>query len=300
MSRSSEARQMIDCALFCKAIDGYVDGELDPAHAIDMEGHVLACTPCADRVSLLRATRHSLRRVAAASAASAALRSRCGDALERERKRAAANREALVDADPKLIRLRYALGLAAAAGVVFAMGMARYRHNRFDAESARARAADGDAAVARVAEGSPAGFDTLLDDLVSLHAHPLPPETTNPDELAHWDPFVGVPVRRPAFQTFGGNFRGARVLANADRRAAMLQYTVLGGHRVTVYVFDPRTVPVQATRLEPRLVRERPVYVGHIRGYSVAAAERRGVGYALASDLDDDKSTDMVLAAMPQ
>ena len=120
------------------------------------------------------------------------------------------------------------------------------------------------------------------------------------DELAQWDPLVGVPVRRPAFQPWGGNFRGARVLAHADRRAAMLQYTVLGGHRVTVYVFDPRLVPVQATRLEPRVVRERPVYVGHVRGYSVAAAEQRGVGYALATDLDDDKSTDMMLAALQQ
>jgi hypothetical protein len=48
------------------------------------------------------------------------------------------------------------------------------------------------------------------------------------------------------------------------------------------------------TRLRPRVVKESPVYVGELRGYSVAAAERSGVGYALASDMDEDNSVQMV------
>jgi hypothetical protein len=40
-----------------------------------------------------------------------------------------------------------------------------------------------------------------------------------------------------------------------------------------------------------------PVYVGKLRGYSVAATERSGVGYALASDVGDDENTQLVLAA---
>ena len=82
-----------------------------------------------------------------------------------------------------------------------------------------------------------------------------------------------------------------------ERRAALLQYTVEGNHRMTVYVFDPRALAMQATRLQPRVVRERPVYVGKLRGYSVAAAEKGGVGYALATDFDDDRSAQLVLAA---
>jgi len=58
-----------------------------------------------------------------------------------------------------------------------------------------------------------ARFDQILDELVSLHANPLPPEPTNPDELQRFDPLVGVPVRRPAFKPFGANFNGARVHA---------------------------------------------------------------------------------------
>jgi len=65
-------------------------------------------------------------------------------------------------------------------------------------------------------------------------------------------------------------------------------------------VFNPRSVPVLATRLAPRVVRQQDIYVGTLRGYSVAAAERSGVGYALASDLDDDKSAQMMVAALQQ
>ncbi len=286
--RGNVAKQMIDCPLFQNEIDHYVDGELDPAHVFDMEAHALACPRCTEQVALLRATRRSLKRVSITTAP-ASLRERCTAATAREKKRAEQRQAVDEELNPKLIRLRYAVGFAAAAGVVFAMGMSRYRHQH---------AMNADASMPSTDAPAQAGFDTLIDDLVALHAHPLPPETTNPDEIQRWDPLVGVPIRRPAFQPFGGNFRGARVLAHADRRAALLQYTVLGGHRVTVYVFDPRAVAVSGTRLEPRLIRERPVYVGHVRGYSVAAAEQRGIGYALATDLDDDKSTDMVLAAV--
>jgi hypothetical protein len=141
--------------------------------------------------------------------------------------------------------------------------------------------------------------ESLLDDLVTQHAQPLPPETDDPEELPRWDPFVGVPVRRPKFQSMPVNFMGARVHTMRDRRAALLQYVVGGGHRVTVYLFNSRALPVQkAPLLRPRLIRERPIYVGRINGYSVAAAESSGVGYALASDLGDDENTQLVLAAM--
>jgi hypothetical protein len=213
--------------------------------------------------------------------------------MARERDNAAEVSAAQAAMTPKLIRLRYAVGIAAAAGVVFAMAMSRYK------SPAMADGAVPTSASTVVADQS---FD-LLDDLISLHANPLPPETTNPDTLHDWDPFVGVPVRRPMFQQpFEARFNGARVLAipTGDRRAAMLQYTVHGVHRVTVYVFNPRTLPVEAMRLDRRLVGERSVYVGSSRGYQVAAGKHRGVGYAIASDLDSDESARMVLAALNQ
>ncbi len=289
------ARKTLDeCARYAHAMEPYIDGELDPDHVMDVEGHVRACAPCSERVALARATRQSLKRCVSthASAASNALRARvCGSILQekaRHEARAAEARE--VELGPRLIRLRYAVGLAAAAGVVFAMGAARLRYQPASAPLAMQDQVAPPASVNM-------GVDTLLEDLVALHAHPLPPEMTDPEQLERFDGLVGVPVRRPAFQPFNASFKGARVHAMRDRRAALLQYTVEGGHRVTVYVFDPRVVPVRGSSLRARVVREQPVYVGRLRGYSVAAAEQAGVGYALASDLDDDESTKLVLAA---
>ncbi|WP_437325417.1 anti-sigma factor family protein [Sorangium sp. So ce381] len=289
----SAAKSIESCSRFDYALSAYVDGELDPDHAVDLESHLVQCPPCFEQVRLLRSLRTSLKR-ARPSGCPDALRARVAAAVAHEQARGAARDAAQsVEARPRLVHKGYAIALAAAAGVVFIVGVAR----RPDAPADAAKASPSRAAVDLAGAES---VEVLLDDLVTQHAQPLPPETTNPEDLPRFDPFVGVPVRRPQFQSIPANFMGARVHTMRDRRAALLQFVVRGNHRVTVYLFNSRAVPVQKAQpiLQPRVVRERPVYVGNINGYSVAAAERSGVGYALASDLGDDLSTQLVLAAM--
>ena len=80
-------------------------------------------------------------------------------------------------------------------------------------------------------------------------------------------------------------------------RAAVLQYMVRDRQRMTMCVFDPKRVTMTTGRLEPRRTSAGMVYVGHVRGYAVAASERDGVGYALASDLSDDESARLLVMA---
>jgi anti-sigma factor RsiW len=292
-----------ECAVFARVLEPYVDGELDASHAVDIEAHVLECALCSERVALVRATRQSLKRTAVSAARRApdALRARVQATIAQERQRSRAHSRHADDTQSKPGMKYVAAIAAAAAGVVFAIGVSRNT-----SAPKLALAEDGASNVLREAasektDGAAVGLDAMLDDLVALHKHPLPPETTNPEELQRFEPLVGVPVRRPAFQPFGARFNGARVHAMRERRAALLQYTVGGDHRVTVYVFDPRVMPMmRATSLTPRVVRERPVFVGKRGGYSIAAAERSGIGYALATDLNDDESATLVLAAAHQ
>jgi hypothetical protein len=271
-----------ECALFSPQISSYVDGELDAGHSVDVEAHAIRCSTCTERIKFLQTMRASIKRVSNVRAPDA-FRARMEAAMGAEKVRVReADRESFGGA--KLVGWKYAAALAAAASVVLSVAAVK---NRQDTASGTAHPSIVESSI---------GFDGLLDELVALHANPLPPETTNPEELTKFDPLVGVPVRRPAFQPLGV-FNGARVHAMRERRAALLQYTMEGNHRMTVYVFDPRAVVMQATRLQPRVVRERPVYVGKLRGYSVAAAEKGGVGYALATDLGDDRSAQLVLAA---
>lgn len=285
-----------ECALFARLMEPYVDGELDPGHAADMEGHVVDCSLCSERVALVRATRHSLKRTAIHRAPDA-LRARIQATMAQERPRSRpAPREADDVQSTKSLGMKYVAAVAAAAGVVFAIGLSRSRDTD-DVKVGSVREVSTD----KSAETAASGIEAMLDDLIALHKHPLPPETTNPEELQRFEPLVGVPVRRPAFQPFSARFTGARIHALRDRRAALLQYTVGADHRVTVYVFDPRMVPMMRSKaLQERVVRERPVFVGRRGGYSIAAAERSGIGYALATDLDDVESANLVLAAAQQ
>jgi anti-sigma factor RsiW len=313
---STASRMVIDdCTRFSAWVAPYVDGELDPGHAVEMEAHVVGCPTCAERVALLRAMRVSLRRTAVRHAPEA-LCARVRATIEQERERVSSNPsagdrqsrwEGAASArspvgeggEHKLMRLRYAVGLAAAAGVLFSMSMSRYFQPRAMAGTL-GEVPGGELAGATDTASTRMSIDGLLDELLALHARPFPPDTTDPEQLARFDPLLGVQVRRPAFKPLGASFDGARVHAVSDRGALLqVQYTVPGGKRVTMYVFNPRVLPVQATRLEPRMVRHRPMLVGRLRGYSVAALEQSGVGYAFASDLDADESTKMVLAALP-
>jgi anti-sigma factor RsiW len=304
---SNASRKMIDeCARFAASISAYVDGELDPAHAVDVEGHLVGCAECAERVSMLRATRLSMKRTAACCPA--ALRARITATIAAERgsaERRAAAPPPRVNAPggsdegaPKLVRLRYAMGVAAAAaGVMFAAGMSRYT---------QPRAADPGALSSAAMPGADDfGIDRMLEELVALHAHPLRPETTDPEQLGTFEPTLGVRVPRPAFQSLA-RFQGARMHAVSDRGALLqMQYAmpegpVIDARHLTVYVFNPRVVPVRAKRLEQRMVRHRPVLVGKLRGYSVAALEQGGVGYAIASDFDTDESANFAVGALAQ
>jgi hypothetical protein len=84
--------------------------------------------------------------------------------------------------------------------------------------------------------------------------------------------------------------------ARMHQRAALLQY-VVDRRRVTIYVFDPKRVPMRATRLRHQRVGADRVYVGELRGYTVAASEHNGVGYAMASDLPGEDTVELLVQA---
>jgi len=147
---------------------------------------------------------------------------------------------------------------------------------------------------------SHAGFgDDLLAELVAEHSQPLPPEVTNPQAVRGLERYVGVPVHPASFERSGARLVGGRVVPMRSQRAAILQYVVGSGddaRRVSIIVYDAQKIQVGSANLAPRAVGSAEVRVGREKGYSVAATQRAGVGYLLASDLDPEQSAQ--LAAM--
>jgi len=300
----------------------YVDQELDAIHVLEVEEHVVACGDCRAGVEHLRAMRASVKQSCQLVAPQALRRrlemmvvdvsvsdsSTTESATEHDAAMPLpANPGSAAPSKGTVLRFRYVMPLAAAAALVILVGTSRWvvspatevvnvpstNEGEVKTSSVRAQYAPGTAAKKVAAALS--RFDELLDDLVVQHAHPMPPETTDPEGLRRFDPYVGVAVRRPELKSVGARYVGGRI----HRRAAMLQYMLDRGkrNRMTMYVFHPKRVPMRTKRLRPRVVNARSVYTGQVRGYSVAASERNGVGYMLASELGDDRNAEIVMAA---
>ncbi len=324
------------------------DGELEPSRLLEVESHIRACDACRAELELVQSMRKSLRQSCArrasndararieltirnAQSSKAAAELKASEAPFLAAQRVAEARATQVANSNDARSRRWAAVGAVAVAACFVLIVAARATNQEAALKTHASVsmasifssadADGRSNSPNRTTSKPSAantndwnFDSVVDQLVALHANPLPPEEKNPEQLMRFDQYVGVPVKRSALSLLRvgagsdrASFDGARLYAVRDSQtAAALQYKVRG-HRLTVYVFDSRLLPMARTRLKPRVVRssdaskpdsgaERPspVYVGNVRGFSIAAAEKSGVGYALASDLDEDKTVQMV------
>lgn len=307
-----------------RSVGAYADGELEPSRAVEVEQHLAVCRSCREEVELIASMRRSLRRSAtrAATPSTFAERMQALAALEIAKAPAAPSRDAVEARSPKAepaakesgprlrARLSWAVTVAVAAAAGFVVAF-------LGSKSDKALVATG----LKVQDPRPMvsvshrgevddrreAFESLIDRLVTFHANPLPSEVDDIDDaVKRFEPYVGVhmrgtSLRRPA----GAKFNGGRIYdiefprpassdTSANRRyTAEFRYT-MQGHRVTVYVFDSHAMPIRASRLKPRVVQSLPVYVGRVRGFSVVAAEKSGIGYAMASDFDDDSSAKLV------
>ena len=268
-----------------RMLGSYLDGELDGPQLIDIGEHVAVCEPCREQTQLLRAMRGSLKRVVQ-TAAPSGLRERIGAAMVAER----AREQARVDGEegtgdpraPAAAPWQTIVPLATAAAIALMWGAA-------------ARVAQPPMHEARAGLG-----DDLLGELVAEHSQPLPLEATSAQDVRRLvERWVGVPVRPASFERAGARLEGGRVLPVRGQRAAMLQYLVGSGEdarRVSVIVYDAQKIQVGTSGLAPRAVGAAEVRVGRQKGYSVAATQRAGEGYVVASDLNPDETAQ--LAAM--
>jgi anti-sigma factor (TIGR02949 family) len=273
------------CRGFAKCLDAYVDGELEPSQMLSMQTHVEQCVGCSERVLIERVLRDSLRQQVRSAQAPNSLRMRVAGALAEVGDQQSEQTD-VVALPPRMLSWRVVGPMAAAAVLALVLG------------SMSRNTADPRAQSSSIGSASVMSLDTFMDELVDQHAHPLPPETTNPVDMAGFDRFVGVPVHAQVLNRNQGTLIGARMVPVRHSRAAMLQYMLTNGHRVSVYVYNPTQVRMTASpRLREQVIgNSPPVYVGWVRGYSVAVTDRRGVGYALASDLDEKESSQMIVS----
>ena len=272
------------CKELERALDAYVDGELDASHVLVIDAHLTSCAPCSERVGLGRAVKRAIRVESRAEAIPASLRARIERSAATLRTPEARTSPESNTRTPSSWRSALPWAAAAAVAVVAGSGMRSYRS-----------ASSGPSELATASFGN--ARTQILEDFAVQHARPLPPEELDPARITKvFSPIVGVPVHPIRFADVpmkaSWSFAGARLMALRDEPTATLYYENHGGGRVTVFIFDPNRISVRSSCcLAPRTFRkngeDRTVLVGHAKGYSLAVAERDGVGYALSGDLGE-------------
>ncbi len=273
-----------DACAGVRLVDTYLDEEFGEIERAEFEEHLAACASCATKVREQAAWKQAVRQVAPRERLPRDLRGRLDDALAAETAavshldRALSAAGAAVEAKQPLASLAVRAArhwpYAAAAGIAFAMLFTRGRHA------------------------------PLTADVIAKHQRNLPVEITGrSDEVRRWyADKVDFPVRPPAFTNvgLGGShgqvaFRGGRLANVRDRQAAYLLYEV-DGNKISVFIFDPGELSIEARR--HMQVGDREVYFDDERGYNVATYRDHGVGYAIASDMDQDQMLKLVSAAV--
>jgi mycothiol system anti-sigma-R factor len=251
---------MLRCAGVRRFVDTYLDGEFAEADRVEFEQHLEQCDDCKRYVRGQADWKAAVKAAAPREQAPAALRNRVQRAIAREKSPAA-----LVRRLPNKRWAARVLPVAAALGVL------------------------GTLVVSRVS------FTPVAADVIAKHRRALPLEVAgDPASIAKWYQDK-LDFRFKAPDLPKAALRGGRLSSVGDKQAAYLVYDV-AGNKVSVMVFDASDLPFEAQH--KRMIGNREVWFDEGRGYNVALYRDRGVGYAIASDMDSDKMYELVSSAV--
>ena len=246
----------MQCAEVQRFIDAYIDGEFADDDRAEMDRHFADCEACRSEARRQQHWKSMVRARLARPAAPYGLHARIQRALDGETAPAPLWRRISWRIAPAFV------AAAALAALIFQ--------------------------VQQPTSSSPVFDASILD-----HSRNLPVEVAspNPDEVANW--FQGKVDFRVRPPRFGANARllGGRLERFGTHHAAYLVYDV-GGRKVSVVVFDPNDLPMEAPRRV--VVENRQVYMVVQRGYHVAAFRDQGLGYAVTTDFDEPQVIQLV------
>lgn len=255
----------MNCSMFRRHVDVFVDGELDPAALVDFERHASQCAPCQEESELVRVQKSRVREALRGTRSSEDFRLRMAEMVRDLPATPSADMRAAAHRAHLSTRSSVMIGLAAAAAI--AMGVWSQR---------------GMGAGGNVDEAS-SGFP-IFADVVRLHSTTdLPSDVSQNDAIpSFFRGKVDFPVQPAEFAGGQAKLVGARLWQIQNRRAAALFYDV-HGKRVTVVMFA--SPPSQYEGAERMLVRGRELQIQRVNGYTVPVVHSGALSYAFAGDV---------------
>lgn len=272
----------MDCRVVQRHLSAFVDSELEPTAALELEAHLVHCAPCALQRSFLGALKRGLRQQLAPVKAPAHLRGRIELALS----------GVPVELEERPTSHVWAILASVAASVLLVTG-------------ALVGTDRGASPVYMAVGSSPL---EVMREVVDRHKDHLPVEisTPEPEQATSWfRDKVGFRVRSVEFTEPRVHLEGARMSQVGNNQAARLYYRV-GDSQLTVVMFKPSPSLEQVLSSEQQLehaglklirVSGREVPYRTLHGYTVPIVQDNGIVYAFTGDLDERKLLQLVATA---
>jgi anti-sigma factor RsiW len=253
----------MQCRDIERDLDSFLDGELAPPESAEVDAHLRSCAPCQRLVDEQMGMKLSLRAALRPPEPPESLRLFVRDSLHSHL--VTAQRAAMW----QRLRRPVVVGLSVAILVTALVA--------------------GTLTPARQPE-------VVMESMIVKHQRNLPMEITgNPEVVRSWfDGKVPFAVPPPRVEPVA-SLRGGRISHLGDREAAYLQYEQ-HGQRISVFVFDPSGLHLQAPRRA--VIHNRQVYLQGARGYQIAVFQDRDLGYAITGSLDELEFLRFVTAMM--
>ena len=258
----------MQCSDLQRDLESLVDGELLASDRLPYERHLGECPSCHKLVQSRRELRHALQQAVATQSPSA-LRQKIASSLDAEDGKQLAAQGSWLS---RVWQQPMVMLLAGAVAGLLVMPVLR--------PSQSSRSARNDRPV-------------VVDAMISRHQLPLPLDVTGePEKVRSW--FAGkVPFMVPAPQLEPvASLQGGRLADLGDREAVLLRYQQ-SGQPISVFVFDPQGLELNARRT---VIGNREIFLPDARGYNVAVFRAHGLGYAVTSTLNEPELLKVVSA----
>lgn len=269
----------MDCRVVQRHLSAFVDSELEPTAALELEAHLVGCGSCALQRTFVGSLKSEIHRQLAPVSAPAHLRARIEEAL------ATVPIETEAEARPN--SHVWAIALSVAASVLLVTG-SLINTDR------------GPSSPYVTAASNPLD---VVREVVDRHKDHLPVEisTPVPEQATSWfRDKVGFRVRGVEFTEPRVHFEGARMAQVGNNLAARLYYRV-GDSQLTVVMFKP-THPIDQVLSSDNGVMKmrvsgREVPYRKLQGYTVPIVQEDGIVYAFTGDLDERMLLQLVATA---
>ena len=269
----------MDCRVVQRHLSAFVDSELEPTAALELEAHLVGCAPCATQRTFVGSLKLEIHRQLAPASAPAHLRARIEEALSTV--------PIEIAAEARPTSHVWAIAVSVAASVLLVLGSV----------------INTDRGPTKSYAGVMNGPLDVVREVVDRHKDHLPVEisTAAPEQATSWfRDKVGFRVRGVEFSEPRVHFEGARMAQVGSNLAARLYYRV-GDSQLTVVAFKP-THPIDQVLSSDNGVMKisvsgREVPYRKLQGYTVPIMQDDGIVYAFTGDLDERMLLQLVATA---